>query len=295
MRELQTEKAPRRFPPWLKKRLPLGGKVECVRGVLADLRLATVCESAHCPNLHECFHAGTATFMILGDSCTRECRFCAVRHEGPTPLDPTEPERVAEAAARLDLRHVVITSVTRDDLPDGGADHFRRTVLAVRARKKNVTIEVLTPDFQGVIQAVDDVVSARPEVYNHNVETVPRLYPLVRPQADYARSLAVLRRVGERDKTICVKSGLMVGVGEKREELYGVMRDLVAAGCRVLTIGQYLQPSPRQLPVERFVPPEEFEEYRLEGMRIGFEVVASGPFVRSSYHAGMIMATMAQG
>jgi lipoyl synthase len=287
--DVTNNPATRRFPPWLKKRLPAAtGEMEHVRDVLAELRLATVCQSAHCPNLHECFHAGTATFLIMGDSCTRSCRFCAVHKSAPRPLDAGEPERVAEAAAQLKLRHVVITSVTRDDLADGGADHFRRTIIAVR-EKLNATIEVLTPDFQGVADAIDCVASAKPEVYNHNIETVPRLYSRARPKADYRRSLALIARVAEKHHDCLTKSGIMVGLGETAAELRATLLDLRQAGCELLTIGQYLQPSPAHLPVERFVPPEEFEQWKVEAERIGFRLVASGPFVRSSYEAGIMV------
>ena len=290
---------PRRFPPWLRKRVPREGATESVRALLGELRLNTVCQSAHCPNQCECFASGTATFMILGDACTRSCRFCAVGQGTMLPPDPDEPRRVAEAAARLGLRHVVVTSVTRDDLADGGSGHFAATIAAIRAASE-ATVEVLTPDFQGSWDCLRRVLEARPDVYNHNVETVPRLYSLVRPQAVYERSLELLRRVAEwREKTPGVffalpKSGLMVGLGETHDEVAAVMWDLRRAGCEALTIGQYLRPSPEHLPVERFVPPEEFEAYQQEAEALGFSAVAAGPFVRSSYHADVMLAGLVQ-
>ena len=279
-----TATSPRRFPPWLKKRLRLGGEFDHVRQVLADLHLSTVCQSARCPNLHECFHAGTATFMILGASCSRNCRFCAIDHGAPGPPDADEPERVAEAVACLGLRYVVVTSVTRDDLPDGGAGHFARTVEAVR-RQCRADVEVLTPDFRGNARAVDTVAGARPLVFNHNIETVPGLYSRVRPQADYQRSLRVLQRVARNHPDIRTKSGIMVGLGETLDETRRVLHDLRDMGCECLTIGQYLRPSTKQLPVVRFVTPDEFESLRAFAESLGFTAVASGPFVRSSYHA----------
>jgi len=274
-----------RFPPWLKKRIPPPGSLERVRGLLGELNLATVCQSARCPNLCECFARGTATFMILGDRCTRDCGFCAVAHGDPAPPDPAEPGRVAEAAARLGLSHVVVTSVTRDDLPDGGAEQFRCTILSLRERS-NCTIEVLTPDFRGEANALAAVLSAQPDVFNHNVETVARLYPTVRPGADYRRSLDLLARAKETSATLITKSGFMVGLGERPEEVTTLLRELRSAGCDCVTIGQYLRPTPSHLPVERFVPPAEFAEYEAAAHALGFRYVASGPFVRSSYHAG---------
>jgi lipoic acid synthetase len=252
------------------------------------LRLHTVCQSAHCPNQGECFARGTATFLILGNTCTRSCGFCAVGQGTPAAPDPAEPRRVAEAAARLGLRHVVVTSVTRDDLPDGGSGHFAATIAAVRAACE-ATVEVLTPDFQGSAGSLTRVLEARPDVYNHNVETVPRLYPRVRPQASYERSLELLRRAAAHGHGIMPKSGLMVGLGESHGEAVAVMKDLRRVGCEALTVGQYLRPSPAHLPVERFVPPEEFDQYRDEAKVLGFSVVAAGPFVRSSYHADALL------
>ena len=274
----------RRLPPWLKRRWPEPAEVEAVLALLRELRLETVCQQAHCPNLGECFARRTATFMILGRVCTRNCTFCAVEGGSPMPPDPGEPERVAEAVLRLGLSHVVVTSVTRDDLPDGGSSQFARTVEAVR-RRCHARAEVLTPDFGGSWPDVDGVLDSRPDVFNHNIETVPRLYSEVRPQADYDRSLAVLSRATERGGGCVVKSGLMVGLGETREELVRSLRDLLDAGCESLTIGQYLRPSPAHLPVARYLRPQEFEELKEAALRLGFRAVASAPFVRSSYHA----------
>ncbi len=284
-----ADKPRRRLPAWLKKRLPAGGQAAAVRKILAQLQLATVCTSAHCPNLGECFARRTATFMILGDRCTRNCRFCAVPTGDVAPVRADEPQAVAEAADRLGLRHVVITSVTRDDLPDGGAGHFAQTIRAVRDRLPRATIEVLTPDFQGDRDAIRTVIEALPAVFNHNVETVPELYDAVRPQADYRQSLDVLdaaRRIAaDLGSQTHTKSGLMVGCGETREQILRTMGDLRQVGCEILTIGQYLAPSPKHLPVDRFVEPAEFAELERLGDRMGFSVVAAGPFVRSSYQA----------
>jgi lipoic acid synthetase len=254
-------------------------------GVISDLRLETVCESAKCPNRSECWSSKTATFMIGGNVCTRPCGFCAVPKGRTEELEADEPERVAEASARLGLRYVVITSVTRDDLPDGGADHWYRTILAVRDRT-GAQIEVLTPDFRGNRAAVSRVLEAQPDVFNHNTETVPRLYHRVRRNADYQRTLDLLAQVREEAPQIPTKSGLMLGLGETLEELLEVLADLRNVGCSMLTLGQYLQPSPEHLPVERYLPPEEFDEIGEMARKLGFSMVASGPFVRSSYHAG---------
>ncbi len=260
-----------------------------VRELLRELGLHTVCQSAHCPNACECFARGTATFLILGSVCSRSCAFCAVTRGLPAPPDPDEPRRVAEAAARLGLSHVVVTSVTRDDLPDGGSGHFAATIAAIRAAC-TAAVEVLTPDFQGSEPCIRRVLEARPDVFNHNVETVPRLYPRVRPQAAYERSIEVLRLAAEAGEGAATKSGLMVGLGESHDEVLAVMRDLRDAGCQALTVGQYLRPSPEHLPVERFVPPEEFDTYQHEAEALGFAAVAAGPFVRSSYHADALAA-----
>ena len=264
-----------------------------VSDLLSDLHLNTVCRGAHCPNLCECFERGTATFMILGDSCTRNCRFCAVSGGPPQPVDADEPARVAEAARRLKLKYVVVTSVTRDDLTDGGAAHFASTVRAIR-QIADAKVEVLTPDFLGDTAAVDTVLAAEPAVYNHNVETVPRLYETVRPRADYARSLDLIRHVAGSGASV-PKSGLMVGLGETPEELYAVFDDLAGAGCRMLTIGQYLRPTGAHLPVTKFIEPETFDLYREEGLRRGLRWIASGPFVRSSYCAAAAFESATSG
>jgi lipoyl synthase len=249
-----TDRKPRRLPPWLTKRLTLGAD-RPVRDLLRDLDLNTVCRSAQCPNCHECYGKGRATFLVMGPACTRSCRFCAVDGGPPAPLDPGEPARVAEACRRLELRHAVVTSVTRDDLPDGGAEHFARTITRVRERA-GCTVEVLVPDFQGDAAALATVLDAAPEILNHNIETVPRLYPEVRAQADYARSLALLERARAHAGTALVKSGLMLGLGEREEEVLATCRDLAAHGVQLLTLGQYLSPGPGHLPVERYVEPD---------------------------------------
>jgi len=279
------------LPPWLKKRLPQGARLREVSALLDGLKLHTVCQGARCPNLSECFERGTATFLILGETCTRHCRFCAVPAGRPGPPDPDEPRRVAEAARRLGLRYVVITSVTRDDLPDGGAAHFAATVRAVK-QDTGARVEVLTPDFLGDRAAVDTVLASEPAVCNHNVETVPRLYETVRPEADYERSLGLLSHVA-RHGTAIPKSGLMVGLGETAGEVFAVFEDLAAVGCRMLTIGQYLRPTGTHHPVARFVEPEEFERYREEALGRGLSWVTSGPFVRSSYCAEAAFASAA--
>lgn len=278
----------RRLPPWLKRPLPQAGMVFTSQ-VISDLRLETVCESAKCPNRTECWSQRTATFMILGNVCTRPCGFCSVPKGKTEALELDEPERVAEAAERLGLKYVVITSVTRDDLRDGGADHFYECVLAVR-RRTGATVEVLTPDFLGNKAAINRVIEARPEVFNHNTETVPRLYHRVRRNADYRRTLDLLQQVKQTAPEMTTKSGLMLGLGETLEELLDVLADLRSVNCDMLTLGQYLQPSPQHLPVERFVPPEEFDEIGNLARQMGFKMVASGPFVRSSYHAGEMAA-----
>lgn len=249
-------------------------------------QLHTVCQEANCPNQFECFSARTATFLILGATCTRNCRFCNIGDGQPGPLDPDEPRRVAEAADRMNLRYVVVTSVTRDDLEDGGAGHFAATIQALREKIPGVQVEVLIPDFQADESALETVLKARPDVLNHNMETVRRLYPGVRPQADYDRSLELLARVKTIDRSIPAKSGIMLGLGETEEEVRQTIADVYGTGCRMLTIGQYLQPTPQHLTVVDFIPPEEFERWRRFALDVGFEKVASGPFVRSSYHAG---------
>jgi len=275
-----------RKPAWLKKRLHTGETYHKVFALLKESQLHTVCQEAHCPNLGECFSHGTATFMILGDQCTRNCRFCAVRHDAPHPLDEEEPELVSKAIEALGLTYAVITSVTRDDLPDGGAAHFADTVRAIKARNPGTDIEVLIPDFQGSKSALRSVVEAEPDIINHNLETVPRLYPEVRPQAIYKRSLQLIGRVGLLDRRILTKSGLMLGLGETHGEIIDVFGDLLQAGCRALTLGQYLAPSPAHHQVIRYLPPEEFSQLEEIAYQMGFAAVASGPFVRSSYDAG---------
>ena len=278
------------FPPWIRVRVPAdGGAGRSVGDVLSSLRLHTVCQGAHCPNQAECYGAGTATFLILGDTCTRRCAFCAVANGVPSPPDLDEPRRVAEAAACLALRHVVVTSVTRDDLPDGGAAVFAATIRALRSALPAASIEVLVPDFEGREADVAAVLDAAPGVLNHNVETVRRLQPVIRPAADYDRSLRVLRIAAHRRGGPRVKSGMMVGLGERPEEVAATMRDLREAGCEMLTIGQYLAPSPRHAPVARFVPPEEFDAFARDARALGFAAVASAPLVRSSYHAGEML------
>ncbi len=271
-----------RLPDWIRTRHV---DLHETRHLLRKHRIATVCEEARCPNRGECFSRPTATFMILGASCTRNCGFCSVRSGAPGPVDETEPENVAGAAAEMGLRYVVITSVTRDDLPDGGAGHFARTIGAVRKALPEAKIEVLTPDFKGSAEALRIVLEARPDVYNHNVETVERLYPAVRPQADYHRSLSVLRNAAAIASDIFVKSGLMLGLGETREEVVGVLDDLREAGCHFVTIGQYLRPSGKNLPVVEYVSPATFEELRLVALAKGFKYAASAPLVRSSMNA----------
>jgi lipoic acid synthetase len=272
-------------PPWLRRRLPTGPEYERMRSLLRKDGLITVCQEAQCPNQFECFSKGTATFMILGERCSRNCRFCAVGHGPFGPPSADEPERVAVAVASLRLRYAVITSVTRDDLPDGGADHFAATIAAVKAKSPETLIEVLIPDFQGDHSALAHVVAASPNVLNHNMETIARLYPTVRPQAQYRRSLDLLGRVKEMDPAMVTKSGLMLGLGETTDELREVWRDLRENGCDILTMGQYLQPSDGHLPVAQFRSPEEFEELAAAAATLGFAGIASGPFVRSSYRA----------
>jgi lipoic acid synthetase len=278
----------RRLPSWLKRNLPRGNENFFTQELLDELRLETVCENARCPNRPECYSRRTATFMILGNVCTRPCGFCSVHKGTPDVAEADEPGRVAEAAHRLGLRHVVITSVTRDDLPDGGADHFARCVTAVRART-GAAVEVLTPDFLGDTAAIDRVLAARPEVYNHNMETVPRLYKKARGRADYRRSLDLLAHVKRRSPETVTKSGLMLGLGETTDELLDVLADLRAVACDTLTLGQYLAPTLKHIPVARFVPPEEFDALAALARTLGFRKVVAGPFVRSSYHADEMM------
>lgn len=291
--DVVTDAPPRRprLPKWLKRPLPQAG-MAYTDGVIQDLRLETVCESAKCPNRTECWSQQTATFMILGNVCTRPCGFCSVPKGKTETVELDEPARVAEAAERLGLKHVVITSVTRDDLPDGGAEHFYQCVIAVRERT-GADVEVLTPDFMGNRNAIDRVIQARPDVFNHNTETVPRLYHRVRRNAEYQRTLDLLAQVKATAPDMPTKSGLMLGLGETRDELLEVCADLRQVGCDMITLGQYLQPTFEHLPVERFVPPEEFDEIGDLVRSLGFSMVASGPFVRSSYHAGEMAAEAA--
>ncbi len=273
-------------PAWLKKKLPSGPAYERMRRLLRDSCLNTVCQEAQCPNQFECYSKGTATFMILGERCSRNCTFCAVAHGPDRPPDPQEPRRVAQAVLKMDLKFCVITSVTRDDLDDGGASYFAATIEAVRQESPSTKVEVLIPDLQGNYPALGHIIDAGPEVLNHNLETVPRLYPQVRPQAVYRRSLDLLREVKKRQPSMVTKSGIMLGLGEKRDELLQAMDDLQAVGCDILTLGQYLQPSRKHHRIVRFVPPEEFAELENIALGKGFSGVASGPSVRSSYEAG---------
>ena len=273
-------------PSWLRRKLPSGPQYEQIRSMIGKGQLHTVCQEANCPNQFECFSARTATFLILGATCTRNCRFCNIEDGRPGPVDADEPRRVADAANRMNLQYVVVTSVTRDDLEDGGAGHFAATIGALRGKIPGVQVEVLIPDFQGARSSLETVLAARPDVLNHNMETVRRLYPDVRPQADYDRSLALLSQVKRIDPAIPAKSGIMLGLGETEAEVRQTIDDVYRTGCRMLTIGQYLQPTPRHLPVVDFIPPEAFERWRQFALKTGFNKVASGPFVRSSYHAG---------
>ena len=282
-----TELKPRpRLPEWLRFNLPTSDSFGQTRSLLGELKLHTVCESAKCPNHWECWQKGTAAFMIAGDRCTRACGFCAVSTAKPLPLDGDEPMRVAEATRRMRLRHIVITAVARDDLKDGGAEHFRQTIQAVRELNPHTIIEVLVPDFNDSDSSVENVLSANPDIFNHNLETVRRLTPSVRHRATYDRSLAVLRKVKEkRGNSVYTKSGMMLGLGERVEEVMVAMEDLRRAGCDILTLGQYLQPTLKHLPVIEFVSPEQFAAFGNVAREMGFVHVASGPMVRSSYHA----------
>ena len=279
---------PLRKPEWIRARIPSGDGVSRVRSLIRENALHTVCEEANCPNLGECFHHGTATFMILGGVCTRRCPFCDVAHGKPLPPDVDEPAQLAHAVTTLNLRYVVLTSVDRDDLRDGGAQHFVDCINALRQASPTLTIEVLTPDFRGREGiALEHLAQSAPDVFNHNLETVPRLYRAVRPGADYAGSLQLLKDFGARFPNIPTKSGIMLGLGEELDEVREVMRDLRAHNVSMLTLGQYLQPTRNHLPVERYVHPDEFEQLRIEAEALGFTSVASGPLVRSSYHADL--------
>ncbi|OPL18518.1 MAG: hypothetical protein AVO35_04090 [Candidatus Aegiribacteria sp. MLS_C] len=277
----------RRKPSWLRMPERGSGEAARVRGILRKYSLETVCRKAMCPNIGHCFQRGTATFLIMGDSCTRNCRYCAIEHSAgdPPPLDPREPARVAEASAEMGLSYVVVTSVTRDDLTDGGAGHFAAVVRELRLAIPGVTVEVLTPDFCGETESIRTLAVSGPDVFNHNLETVERLFPEVRPEADYARSLGVLRTFGTLSPGTPLKSGLMLGLGETPLEVLGALEDLRESGVTMLTLGQYLQPSRRHWPVHRYLPPEEFDDMALAAREMGFSTVASGPLVRSSFHA----------
>lgn len=289
--ENERKTRPVRKPPWLTRRLPSAPEYEEVRSLIRKGSLHTVCEEAKCPNQFECFSQRTATFLILGSRCTRNCRFCNVATGPACPPDPEEPSRVAEASFRMGLRYVVVTSVTRDDIPDGGAGLFAETVTRIRGRLPKARVEVLIPDFKGDRAALKTVLDAWPDVLNHNIETVPRLYPRVRPEAVYERSLALLEQVADMASDIPTKSGIMLGLGETDAEVRETLGDLRRVQCRFLTIGQYLQPSEHHLPVERFVPPDEFDAWRKTALDMEFTEVASGPFVRSSYHAEALYRT----
>lgn len=281
----KTERPPRK-PEWIRARAPVGAEVTRLKKVLREAGLHTVCEEASCPNLGECFTGGTATFMIMGDICTRRCPFCDVGHGRPNPLDENEPRHLAETIAKMRLKYVVITSVDRDDLKDGGAAHFVRCIQASRELSPELKIEILVPDFRGRMDvALALMGEAPPDVFNHNLETVPRLYKQARPGSDYQWSLDLIKRFKAEHPSVPTKSGIMVGLGETNEEIVQVMRDLRAHDCDMLTVGQYLQPSLHHLPVERFMHPDEFKEIERIGYEMGFSHVASGPMVRSSYHA----------
>ena len=282
-------------PDWLRVKAPQWERVGNVKGILRDLGLNTVCEEASCPNIGECFNAGTATFLIMGPACTRACPYCDIDFEKkPQPLDPTEPERLAEAVRRMNLNHVVITSVNRDDLPDGGASQFVRCIEEVRLLSPQTTIEVLIPDLCGNWDALEIILQAKPEVLNHNTETIQRLYRRVRPQGDYQRSLELLKRSRQLRPEVYTKSGLMVGLGETDAEVREAMEDLRAVDCDILTLGQYLQPTPKHLAVEGFIPPEQFDTWQQFGESIGFLQVVASPLTRSSYHAEQVRALMHQ-
>ncbi|MBT6674568.1 MAG: lipoyl synthase [Proteobacteria bacterium] len=283
-----------RKPPWLKVKAPSDPKVLALKKLIRKEGLHTVCEEASCPNIGECFAHGTATFMIMGDLCTRRCPFCDVAHGRPDPLDETEPAHLANAIEMMDLRYIVITSVDRDDLRDGGASHFADCIDAVRCRIADIQIEVLVPDFRGRMDlALENLLQSPPDVFNHNLETVPRLYLKVRPGSDYRWSLELIRKFKQKKPNVPTKSGLMLGLGEEITEVQEVLRDLRERGCDRVTLGQYLQPSRAHLPVQRFVSPEEFQELKVYAEKIGFKSVASGPLVRSSYHADLQAAGLA--
>ena len=289
MSSSNVSKKPLRIPPWLRVKLPDGESYGCTEGLIDDLNLNTVCQSAKCPNKWECFSHNVATFLIMGRVCTRTCVFCNIAPGQVAPIEPDEPSRVAEAARRLNLKHCVVTSVTRDDLPDGGAAHFAATVNVVRDASPGCTVEVLIPDFQGDEAALMTVLDARPDVLNHNLETVPRLYDAIRPQADYRQSLELLTRAKRLAPTTPAKSGLMVGLGETDDEILSVLDDLAAVSCDIVTIGQYMQPTKAHPRVVRYVEPSIFEMYSEEGKKRGIRRMFSAPLVRSSYHAGQFV------
>ena len=274
-----------RKPPWLKVKAPGGPTYVALQHMMRDLKLHTVCEEAHCPNIGECWEHKAATFMILGDVCTRNCAYCAVAHGTPKPLDVGEPVRLAEAVAQMGLRHVVITSVDRDDLPNGGAEIFAACIAEIRRRLPETSIEVLIPDFKGNAAALGIVVDAKPDILNHNLETIERLYRIARPGGRYPRALELLRRAKELDAGLLTKSGIICGLGEDWDELLGAMRDVRAQGVDILTLGQYLRPSDQHLPIARWYTPDEFAELKQFGLMLGYRHVESGPLVRSSYHA----------
>ncbi len=275
-----------RLPEWLRKNLSTGHEAAKTDTLLKDLGLHTICESGRCPNRDECYSQKTATFMIMGDICTRSCRFCSVATGKPEVLDVDEPRRVAEAARRLGLEHVVVTSVNRDDLEDEGVSHFVEVIRELKGISAEIIIEILTPDFRKTQSAaVEKILEAGPDIFNHNTETVPRLYKKVRPQGNYEKTLSIFREIREKDASVLTKSGLMLGLGETKEEVLGVLRDLRSAGCDILTLGQYLQSSKLGLPVEEYISPAEFDDYKKRALEIGFTWVESAPFVRSSFHA----------
>lgn len=282
----------RRKPEWLKVKYRNTDEVIEVRNILRTLSLNTVCEEASCPNLMECFGRKTATFMILGKYCTRNCTFCNVEHNRPQHVDPEEPVKVAEAISKLNLKHVVITSVTRDDLPDGGAEHFAQVITEIKKRDQQVIVEVLISDLKGNVSALAQIIQAKPDIINHNIETVPRLYEAVRPQAIYQRSIQLLYQVKLLEPNMLTKSGIMVGLGETPSEVEDVLADLRQADCDLLTIGQYLAPSKDHHPVVEFITPETFEKYKRIALDLGFKHVASGPLVRSSYHADQVSSLL---
>lgn len=279
----KTNQEPGKRPDWLKVRLPIGENYSDVKNLMRRQKLNTVCEEAKCPNIAECWNHRTATFMILGDTCTRSCGFCNIKVGIPNELDLEEPKRVVESVVELNLRHIVITSVNRDELKDGGASIFKECVRLIREQKPDCTVEILIPDFKGEVEAFNIIMQYPPDILNHNLETVPRLYHAVRPQAKYQRSLDLIKWF--KSKGLKTKSGIMVGIGEKTDEVIDLMKDLAAHGCDILTIGQYLQPTKDHLPVDRFVTPEEFKIYKEEGLKMGFKIIESAPLVRSSYHA----------